>query len=102
LGGCLHSSAVELYMCKIRARILKLLRAPGIKAIDSLYPVASLCGHGASNAPAVSYTVRKMGLILRSIERMLKIQFSIACKFTLQPLRRYDVKPPEKQNDIYI
>jgi hypothetical protein len=41
-------------------------------------------------------TVRKMGLILRSIERMLKMQFSIARKFTLQPLRRYDVKPPKK------
>ncbi len=43
-------------------------------------------------------TVRKMGLILRSIERMLKMQFSMARKFTLQPLRRYDVKPPEKQH----
>jgi hypothetical protein len=41
------------------------------------------------------YTVRKMGLILRSIERMLKMQFSMAHKFTLQPLRRYDVKPPK-------
>jgi hypothetical protein len=41
-------------------------------------------------------TVRKMGLILRSIERMLKMQFSIARNFTLQPLRRYDVKTPEK------
>jgi len=43
-----------------------------------------------------SFTVRKMGLILRSIKRMLKMQFSMARKFTLQPLRRYDVKPPEK------
>jgi hypothetical protein len=33
------------------------------------------------------YTVRKMGLILRSIERMLTMQFSMARKFTLQPLR---------------
>jgi hypothetical protein len=41
-------------------------------------------------------TVRKMDLILRSIERMLKMQFSMARKFTLQPLRRYDVKPPGK------
>ncbi len=45
-----------------------------------------------------SYTVRKMGLILRSIERMLKMQFSMARSFTLQPLRRYDVKPPKKQH----
>ncbi len=36
------------------------------------------------------YTVRKMGLILRSIERMLKMQFSMARNFMLQPLRRYD------------
>ncbi len=41
-------------------------------------------------------TVRKMGLKLRSIDRMLKMQFSMARKFTLQPLRRYDAKPPEK------
>jgi hypothetical protein len=44
----------------------------------------------------VRYTVRKMGLILHSIEGMLKMQFSMARKFTLQPLRRYDIKPPEK------
>ncbi len=37
-----------------------------------------------------------MGLILRSIEWMLKMQFSMARNFTLQPLRRYDVKPTEK------
>ncbi len=42
------------------------------------------------------HTVRKMGLILRSIEWVLKMQFSMARKFTLQPLRRYDVKPPKK------
>ncbi len=35
----------------------------------------------------LSYTVRKMGFILCSIERMLKMQFSMARKFTLQPLR---------------
>jgi hypothetical protein len=33
-----------------------------------------------------------MDLILRSTERMLKMQFSVARKFTLQPLR----KPPKK------
>ncbi len=42
-------------------------------------------------------TVRKMSLILCSIERMLKMQFSMASKFTLQPLRRYDVKPPKNR-----
>ncbi len=41
-------------------------------------------------------TVRKMGLILRSRERMLKMQFIMALNFMLQPLRRYGVKPPEK------
>ncbi len=46
------------------------------------------------------HTVRKMGLILHSIERMLKIQFSMARKFTLQPLRRYYVKPPEKTAQV--
>jgi hypothetical protein len=40
-------------------------------------------------------TVRKMDLILRSIEWMLNIQFFMACNFKLQPLCRYDVKPPE-------
>ncbi len=29
---------------------------------------------------------------------MLKMQFSMARNFTLQPLRRYDVKPPEKRH----
>ncbi len=34
---------------------------------------------------------------------MLKMQFSMACKFTLQPLRKYDVKPPEKTEwHLYI
>jgi hypothetical protein len=42
-----------------------------------------------------NYTVRKVGLILHSIEWMLKMQFSMARKFTLHPLRRYEVKPPE-------
>ncbi len=47
-------------------------------------------------------TVHKMGLILRSIERMLKMQFSMSHNFTLQPLRRYDVKPPEKNRTSVI
>ena len=42
------------------------------------------------------HTVLKMGLILRSIERMLKMPFSMAYEFTLQLLRRYDVKCPKK------
>jgi hypothetical protein len=43
-----------------------------------------------------SYTVHKMGLILYSTEQMLKMQFSMARKFTLQPLCRNGVNPPKK------
>jgi hypothetical protein len=48
----------------------------------------------------MQHTVRKMGLILHSMERMPKMQFSMARKFMLQPLRRYDVKPkkPHKRS----
>jgi hypothetical protein len=34
------------------------------------------------------YTVRKMDPILRSIQRMLQTQLSMARKFTVQPYRR--------------
>jgi hypothetical protein len=44
----------------------------------------------------ILYTVHKMGFKLRSIERMLKKQFSMARNFSLKPLHRSDVKPPEK------
>jgi hypothetical protein len=40
----------------------------------------------------LAYTVRKMDLILRSIERMLQTQLSMARRFKLQVLRRYNVK----------
>ncbi len=40
----------------------------------------------------ISRTVHKMDLILHSIERIPKMQLSMARKFMLQPLRRYDVK----------
>ncbi len=43
-----------------------------------------------------SHTVHKMNLILHSIERIPKLQFSMARKFMLQPLRRHDVKINEK------
>jgi hypothetical protein len=51
--------------------------------IELSYRPACLCSH---------YTVRKMDLILRSIERMLQTQLSMARRFKLQVLRRYDVK----------
>jgi hypothetical protein len=38
------------------------------------------------------YTVRKMDLILRPIERRPQMQFSMAHRFKLQLLRRYSVK----------
>ncbi len=41
-------------------------------------------------------TVHKTDLILRSKDRKPNIQFSMANKFKLQPLRRYDVKHTEK------
>jgi hypothetical protein len=63
---------------------------------SSKKPLKGLCGRCLSVCYLPPYTVRKMGLILRSIERMLKMQFSMARKFMLQPLRRYNVKPPEK------
>jgi hypothetical protein len=34
------------------------------------------------------YTVRKMDLLLRCIQRRLQMQLSMARKFTLQPYRR--------------
>ncbi len=44
------------------------------------------------------HTVRKMDLILRSIERMLQTQLSMARRFKLQVLRRYDVKFSKMRN----
>jgi hypothetical protein len=43
-----------------------------------------------------SYTLCKTDLILRSIEGVPNIQFSMANKFPLQPKRRYNVKRNEK------
>jgi hypothetical protein len=36
----------------------------------------------------IACTVRKMGLLLRCIQRRLQMQLSMARKFTLQPYRR--------------
>ncbi len=44
------------------------------------------------------HTVRKMDLILCSIERMLQTQLSMARRFKLQVLRRYNVKFSKKRN----
>jgi hypothetical protein len=48
-------------------------------------------GYSIISKSGCVHTVCKMGLILCSIERMLKMQFSMASKFTLQPLCRYDI-----------
>jgi hypothetical protein len=42
--------------------------------------------------PLSIYTVRKMDLILRPIERRPQMQFSMSRRFKLQLLRRYSVK----------
>jgi hypothetical protein len=44
-------------------------------------------------ATVYGYNVRKLDLILRSIERRLQIQFSMGHKFLLWPLRRNYIKP---------
>jgi hypothetical protein len=51
---------------------------PGEKAEEGEKPAGPL------------HTVRKMDLILRSIERMLQTQLSMARRFKLQVLRRYN------------
>ncbi len=43
-------------------------------------------------------TVRKMDLILRSIERRPQMQFSMGCRFNLQLFRRYGVKFSKMHN----
>jgi hypothetical protein len=45
-----------------------------------------------------TYTVRKMDLILRPIERRPQMQFSMARRFKLQLLRRYSVKFSKMRN----
>ncbi len=53
---------------------------------------------GPSWLPTSPYTVRKMDLILRSMERIPKIQFSMPCKFIFQPLHRYNIKHTKMLN----
>jgi hypothetical protein len=47
-------------------------------------------------------TLRKMHLILRSIERMLQVQCSMARKFSLWRLRRYSVKHYEVRPTLML
>ncbi len=51
-----------------------------------------------ASGSAANHTVRKKDLKLRSIERMLQMQFSMARKFPLCLLRRYSVKPSKVRN----
>ncbi len=50
------------------------------------------------NRRAATYTVRKMDLILRRIQRMLQTQLSMDRRITLIRLRRYSVKLSEVCN----
>jgi len=71
--------------------------------VDTYFPVLSL--NFSTLRASVSgfvYTVHKTGLILPSIDRKPSIQFSMANKFKLQPLRRYDVKHTEKTAGTYL
>jgi hypothetical protein len=47
---------------------------------------------------AHNYTVRKVGLILRSIQRRPQMQLSMARKFRLLSLSRYNVKHSKMRN----
>jgi hypothetical protein len=45
-------------------------------------------------------TVHKMDAILRSMERIIKMQFSMASTFMLQPVRRNSVKHSEMIHSV--
>jgi hypothetical protein len=86
-----------MFNCKQYIQVLRwILKDAAEKSIWNLCHKEK--GFGLENRKR--HTVLKMGLILHSIERMLKMQFSLARKFTLQPLRSYDVKPPEKTAQV--
>ncbi len=53
-GGKVTPPPLNTTLFPRRSRIFKLLRTPGIDSTDSIPSVTSLCGHGASNTPAVS------------------------------------------------
>jgi hypothetical protein len=55
-------------------------------------------GDGKNDNLFTVYTVRKMDLILRSIERRPQMQLSMARRFKLQLLRRYSVKFSKMRN----
>jgi hypothetical protein len=74
------------------ARLHRLAESiPGLLKVKSLTIRALVRSIGG-------YTVRKMDLILRSIERMLQTQLSMARRFKLQVLRRYYVKFSKMRN----
>ncbi len=56
-------------------------------AVDLLTDFAAFC-----LTDFIDYTVRKMDLILHSIQRRPQMQFSMGRRFMLQLLRRYSVK----------
>jgi|688.fasta_scaffold1772350_1 hypothetical protein len=54
--------------------------------------------HWHVNRNHLLFTVHKMGLILRSLERRPQMKFSMSRKFILQLLRRYNVKHSKTRN----
>ncbi len=61
----------------------------------AFFPLVNL---GLISVSAHMYTVRKNDIILRSIERMLQTQLSMARKFPLWRLRRYSIKFSKLRN----
>jgi hypothetical protein len=76
----------------IRDIFMPCRRASFHQACDSQTPALYL------HTVYVGHTVRKKDLILRSLERRLQMQFSMARKFPLWPLRRYNVKHSKMRN----
>jgi hypothetical protein len=73
---------------------------PCVHALEASTYINNLNFSGRSGVFPVHmhYTIRKMDLIIRSIERMLQTQLSMACRFKLQMLRRYNVKFSKMRN----
>ncbi len=85
----------SLIMTKMFMMICCVLQALGRRSSCDHYD--SMC-HGFEEVVLIFYTVCKIDLILRSIQRRPQMQFSMARKFKLQLLRRYSVKFSKMRN----
>ncbi len=82
-----------MILCWQLLSLVKYRRKKGVE-VNSISP-----GLWQKSHPwAKTSTVRKMDLILRSIERMLQTQLSMARRFKLQVLRRYNIKFSKMRN----